>query len=148
MKKAVLMLCCLTAAACASNSANNDDDKDMISASTGDWSASISARNSSGVQGTSGVQSAVVGAGANISINGAKPGAVHPWHVHAGTCANTGAIIGSASNYPTLTVGSDGRASANATISAPLTEGNAYSVNVHLSPSQMSTVIACGDLKN
>jgi hypothetical protein len=146
MKKHVLLIC-LVAAACASNSRSGDD-KDVISGTTGDWAAKLSARGGAAVVGDVKLQSAVVGSAVNISISGATPGALHPWHVHAGTCANSGGIIGSAGSYPILTVGSDGRASANATISAALSEGSAYSVNVHRSSSDMGTIISCGELKN
>lgn len=146
MKKQLLLLC-LVAGACASNSQGGDD-KDSISATTGDWSAELSPRNGSAVRGELKLQSAVIGAGANISISGAVAGASHPWHVHLGTCANSGAIVGSAGSYPVLVAGTDGKASANATISAALSEGSAYSVNVHRSPNDLATIIACGDLKN
>ena len=144
--KTRIILICLMAGACASNSRSSD--KDGISATTGDWAATLSSRNASTVRGDLKLQSAVVGSAANITITGANPGALHPWHVHTGTCANSGAIVGSAGNYPVLTVGTDGRASANATIGAALSEGSAYSVNVHRSSSDMGTIIACGDLKN
>jgi hypothetical protein len=132
--------------ACASN--GKAGDKDGISATTGDWAATLTPRNSSNVRGTAGVQSAVVAAGVKISISGATPGASHPWHVHTGTCANSGGIVGSANSYPVLTVDTDGKASATATIGTSLSEGTAYSVNVHRSAADMGTIIACGELKN
>lgn len=145
MKKLMVLTCALLAA-CASG--GNSEDKGPISGKTGDWAASLTARNNSSVHGTAGVQSAVVGAAVHISISGATPGAVHPWHVHSGSCANSGGVIGSVGDYSVLTVGADGTASATVTIGAPLTEGNAYSVNVHRSVSELGTIIACGDLKN
>ena len=146
MRKIVLLVC-LLAAACASNSRTNED-KDSISGTTGDWAATLTPRGGSAVRGDVKLQSAVVGSVVNISISGATAGALHPWHVHTGTCANSGGVVGAAGNYPVLTVGTDGRASANATVNAPLSEGSAYSVNVHRSASDMGTIIACGDLKN
>ncbi|MEO5511200.1 MAG: hypothetical protein ABIV28_00020 [Longimicrobiales bacterium] len=146
MKKSVLLICCI-AAACASNSSKSSD-KGGLSATTGDWSASLSSRNNSGITGTAGVQSAVIGSGMRISIRGATSGAAHPWHVHAGPCSASGGIMGSPSSYPALTIAADGTATANVTINAPLTEGNTYSVNVHRSASDMGTIVACGELKN
>ncbi len=146
MKRLVILMC-VVSAACASNS-QSDSDKDSISATTGDWAATLSSRNGTAVQGQVKLQSAVVGSGVNISISGATPGASHPWHVHAGSCGGNGGIMGSAGSYPILTAGADGRATANVTISAPLSEGSAYSVNVHRSSADMTTIIACGDLKN
>ena len=144
--KTSIVVACAVLTACAS-SGSRPSDKDPISARTGDWAATLTSVNNSGVQGTARLQSAVVGSGVNISISGATPGAIHPWHVHSGSCANSGATVGPPDNYPLLTVGTSGGASATATIPA-LTEGNAYSVNVHRSPNDMGTVIACGDLKN
>ena len=146
MKHRMLLLC-IFAVGCASNS-QREEDKDLLSATTGDWSATISPRSGSDVRGELKLQSVVVGSAANISITGAAAGAQHPWHVHTGTCSNSGPIVGSVSNYPLLTVGTDGRASANATISTALSEGTSYIVNVHRSTSDLGTIIGCGELKN
>ena len=142
-----LVLVCLVAGACASNS-QSEADKDPISATAGDWSATISPRSNSTVRGEVKLQSAVVGSAAKITITGGTPGAVHPWHVHTGTCDKTGGIVGSVGNYPVLTIGADGSASANAAIGSSLAEGSAYAVNVHRSPTDMGTIVGCGDLKN
>ena len=84
---------------------------------------------------------------AEVAINGAPKGGTHPWHVHAGTCAASGAIVGPAADYPALKADSSGTATATATVNvAPPTSGD-YHVNVHLSPEKMGTIVACGDLK-
>src|SRR5688500_1767706 len=131
-------------AACSARSEDGDPVGDRV----GDWDATLSPSNNSGVRGTSSAQSVGVGTGARININNATPGAVHPWHIHVGTCASGGGIVGSASDYPALTVSSSGTASADATIGAALNEQTAYHVNVHRSPTDMGTIIACGNLTN
>ena len=143
----VLMVGLLALAACSA-STENDDDGDPIADRVGDWETSLTPRNNSTVRGTARAQSVGVGTGANISISGAQPGSHHPWHIHAGTCASGGGIMGNANDYPALHVAADGNATANATIGVALNEQSAYHVNVHLSPSALGTIVACGDLDN
>lgn len=123
-------------------------DGDPIADRIGDWDANLSPMNNSGVRGASRVQSVGLGSGVTITINNATAGAAHPWHVHVGTCASGGGIFGDASDYPTLTVAADGNASANATLDVALNEQSSYHVNVHRSPTDLGTIIACGNLDN
>jgi hypothetical protein len=79
------------------------------------------------------------------SLNGLSSGGNHPWHVHEGKCGSGGGIVGPPSAYPPLRPGSSGQASATASLNVDLNEARDYHVNVHLSPTQMGTIIACGD---
>jgi hypothetical protein len=146
MRKSVLAGIILLAACSARG--GKEEDKDVISNRVGDWEASLSAVNNSGVRGSAGVQSAGVGSGARISIEGATLGGQHPWHVHVGRCGSGGAVVGSANAYPVLQVGSDGRASATASIGVALRENESYHVNVHRSLTDLGTIISCGNLSN
>lgn len=83
---------------------------------------------------------------ASISVEGATAGGSHPWMIHEGTCNMPGAAFGTASEYPAVTIGQDGRGNANAQITGRLDEAKDYIVVVHASQSDMSTVVACGDL--
>ena len=83
---------------------------------------------------------------ASIELDGDLPGAVRPWHVHFGTCSTGGAIVGPPADYPPLAIAASGSASASASIEFELGANAAYHVNVHLSPDEMGTLIACGDL--
>lgn len=85
---------------------------------------------------------------ATVSITGAKPGAVYPWHVHIGKCGMTpgGKVWGDASAYKPLTAGSDGTAKGTATISLAVPMSGDYYVNIHASPSDMGTIVSCGNL--
>ena len=145
------ILAVLALAACSSKEEDNDPD-DMDFAAT-DWSAQVAARPGSAVQGSATMSSVGLEGGtgtstASVSIGGAAPGSRHPWHVHTGSCANTGGIVGDPGAYPLLEVGADGRASATASIAVGLDDEGAYNVNVHRSTAEMSTVIACGDLRD
>lgn len=132
-------------AACASS--QPEDDKDIVSNRIGDWETSLSSTAGSAVRGSAKAQSVGVGTGVNISIEGAAASAQHPWHVHTGTCASGGGIVGSATAYPVLTAGVGGTASANTSIGVALRENERYHVNVHRSTTDL-TVIACGNLSN
>jgi hypothetical protein len=82
---------------------------------------------------------------ATATITNDVQGMVRPWHVHFGTCATGGAIVGSDAQYPRLTVGANGTATATVTIRYEL--GNVpYHINFHKSEAEFDTIIACGDL--
>ncbi|HEY5944382.1 MAG TPA: hypothetical protein VIV40_02780 [Kofleriaceae bacterium] len=117
-------------------------------ASTTDWHADISGTGQfAGIRGTSDIVLASDGQSFAVTteITNAIAGNSYPWHVHFGTCAATGAIVG-AMVYPELVVAADGRAAASATVTAPLAAATPYSVNVHISADNLATIIACGDL--
>ncbi len=111
------------------------------------WNAKLAGQGTfTSVSGTARASSINAQMTANISLTGATPGAVLPWHVHEGKCGSGGAIVGDASAYTPLTVGSDGTAQGNATVGTTLHEARDYHVNVHASSSDMATIIACGEL--
>jgi hypothetical protein len=83
---------------------------------------------------------------ATITLTDAPANGTHPWHVHSGTCAEKGPIVGSPSAYPPLSADASGAARLETTLPfATPTSGN-YSVNVHMSPTQMGMVVGCADL--
>lgn len=86
------------------------------------------------------------GVRARVSINNATPGAEHPWHVHRGQCGFDQGIVGSASDYEPLKVNGEGRASREATLDMALPRTGEYFVNVHASASNLSAIVACGNL--
>jgi hypothetical protein len=83
---------------------------------------------------------------AGVDVYNAVPGGVHPWHVHRGRCGADQGVMGPAEEYPLLKVGQNGRASAEAQLSVPSPRTGEYSVNVHASPKNMRTIVACGNL--
>lgn len=113
------------------------------------WHATLMSMNGSNVTGSADVTP--TGASgetstAKVAIEGAGSGMVHPWHVHSGTCATGGGVVGPASVYSPLVAGADGKASGTAAIPGLLNPAQSYHVNIHMSPSDMGTIIACGDL--
>jgi len=83
---------------------------------------------------------------ASVSIENAVPGGRHPWHVHVGQCGSNGGILGPANAYRPLDVGGNGRAESVAELPVPLPASGQYFVNVHASPNNLGTIIACGNL--
>jgi hypothetical protein len=87
------------------------------------------------------------GSKAVIHINNATPGGVHPWSIRTGLCGNAeNPAFGDASAYPNLKVDKDGTAQTSATLSAPFPTAGDYSLEVRASPTNMGTIIACGNL--
>lgn len=81
-----------------------------------------------------------------VNIRGATPGARIPWHIHTGNCGTGGPIYGEPTAYPVIVVGADGTGTASAQIQLQLNEAERYHVNLHESPTNMATIIACGQL--
>lgn len=81
-----------------------------------------------------------------FSLSGGTPNAVLPWHVHYGVCGDDQLIVGSASNYPPLVLGTNGNLSASALLPVELTDRTNYVIHIHASAVDMGNVIACGPL--
>ena len=114
-----------------------------------DWKSNLTGTGMyANVRGNSVVLVAEGRSNVTIAIEGVQPGAVHPWHVHAGVCGSSGPIVGDPGAYTPITVGNDGIGRASAAVALRLEESAKYHVNVHLSPSQMETIIACGNLED
>ena len=83
-----------------------------------------------------------------ISIEGGESGSTYPWHVHSGDCGSGGGIVGDASAYEPITVDAGGEGKATATISVELDPDAEYYVNVHRSPDDLATIVACGEVES
>lgn len=110
------------------------------------WEGDLQPQNGTSVRGAATALSNSAGTGASVSIAGADANAMHPWHIHMGDCGSGGGIVGEPSAYPVLSVGSDGNATATATLDITLDEMEDYYVNIHASPNDMGTIVACGEL--
>ena len=83
---------------------------------------------------------------ASVTIRNDKSNYTRPWRVNYGTCASGGAVVGDASEYPRLSTDKNGDATSTAWVTVALDTTAAYHVNVHYSASELSRIIACGDL--
>lgn len=113
------------------------------------WSTTLQANPGfEGARGTARARTSTGGTGVTVSF-GEVPGmtgTVRPWHIHYGRCGNDRGIVGNAAAYQPLRPGADGTASASATIPLQLMAGNEYFVNIHRSPAELQTIVACGQL--
>lgn len=114
------------------------------------WEGRLTGRGSyTSIGGTAHMTAGSDAVTASVAMTGARSGGMHPWHVHDGTCATGGPIVGDPGAYNLLTVGSDGSAQGNARLAGvKLNEARNYHVNVHLSPTALGTIIACADLND
>jgi hypothetical protein len=143
-----------------------------------DWTAQLAPKGGSGIRGSASVeggdspapitrdtmqrdsarkdtttypteQSGGGAAKASVSIEGAKSGGMHIWHVHQGRCSNEpGPVVGDQNTYQPMTADERGRASASVILrGVTLTEGEEYSVSVHSGASASDPVASCGDLR-
>ena len=81
-----------------------------------------------------------------IHISNATPGGTHPWSVRVGHCGTENPVLGDPSAYPNLKIDKDGTAQGGALLSDPFPTSGQYSLEVRASPTNMATVIACGNL--
>jgi hypothetical protein len=86
------------------------------------------------------------GSKAVIHVSNATPGGVHPWSVRVGHCGTENPVFGDPAAYPNLKVDKDGTAQNSATLSVPFPTSGEYSLEVRASPTNVGTVIACGNL--
>jgi hypothetical protein len=112
-----------------------------------EWNATLEPRAGSDVRATVRAATAPGQTAVAINLTGGAAGGTHPWHIHRGTCATGGGIVGNPDRYPPLTPTSAGGASATAHIRVQLIPGEDYHVNVHRSPDRLDEVIACGNLR-
>jgi len=86
------------------------------------------------------------GSKAVIHVSNATPGGVHPWSVRVGHCGGENEVFADPSAYRNLKIDKDGTAQTSANLSAPFPTSGDYSLEVRASPTNMGTVIACGNL--
>ncbi|HEX6750914.1 MAG TPA: hypothetical protein VF092_26740 [Longimicrobium sp.] len=156
MRIATMALAVLFAAACARTvkvetdpgSGKMDVDVQRPGAPEG-WSGSLSPVGGSGISGTATGSTAHDMTHVSVSVAGAQAGARLPWHVHEGKCGDASPpVVGPASAYPPLVVGADGRATAEAHVPVQLNEAKNYIINVHASPTNLATIVSCGDFND
>jgi len=81
-----------------------------------------------------------------VTIEGDTPGATRPWHVHAGSCRQSGGVVGGGRAYTPLAIDVRGNGKGTATVPVLLADSATYYVNIHDAASAMNIIVACGDL--
>ncbi|MGQ0714479.1 MAG: hypothetical protein ACT4PJ_12220 [Gemmatimonadaceae bacterium] len=151
MRRLILTMAAFAVVGCVRTAVNEETgavDVDLESpAQRGeDWSGALQAQTGYSVTGA--FKAFVRDGRTEVTINlaNATPGQRLPWHVHEGSCGNDRGIVGNPSAYPPLVVGSNGAATGSANVMVSLDEAKDYFVNVHASPTNLQTIVACGDL--
>lgn len=114
-----------------------------------DWSATASANPGFTGAGANAVARSTAG-GTSVTVAYREmqgmSGTVRPWHVHYGTCGNDQGIVGDMNLYTPITPQADGTATVTANIPVALTADKSYFINIHKSPQETQTIVACGQL--
>ncbi|MDQ4080601.1 MAG: hypothetical protein M3125_07555 [Gemmatimonadota bacterium] len=152
MRRLILTMAAFAVVGCVRTHANEETgeiDVDVESparAGAEEWNGSLQAQTGYAVTGS--FKAFVKDGRTEVTVNvaNASPGQQLPWHIHEGSCGNDRGIVGGASSYPPLIVGNNGAATGNANLSVTLDEAKDYFVNVHASPTNLETIVACGHL--
>jgi hypothetical protein len=152
MRRLILTMAAFAVVGCVRTHANEETgeiDVDIESparAGAEEWNGSLQPQTGYAVTGS--FKAFVKDGRTEVTVNvaNASPGQQLAWHIHEGSCGNDRGIIGGASSYPPLVVGNNGAANGRANLTVSLDEAKDYFVNVHASPTNLETIVACGDL--
>jgi superoxide dismutase, Cu-Zn family len=81
-----------------------------------------------------------------VIISGDTPGAVRPWHLHAGICGHDAPIVGPEKSYARIRINARGNGVAVIELPIPFPENGELFVNVHESVHAMEHIVTCGQL--
>lgn len=85
-------------------------------------------------------------AAVTVKFEGDVAGAERPWHVHHGTCAKPGIILGAAKTYPPIKVDAAGKGTLKMALPIMFPDTGEFYLSIHESSANMRKVVACGDL--
>jgi hypothetical protein len=136
----VILAACQAGGAPTGTTSGNRATDSSGAANPGARTVTLSAQNNSGLTGRATLTDA--GGQTMVQLTLAGSDEAHPAHIHNGTCAN----LDPAPLYPLANV--QGGMSST-TVPAPLAEltSGSKAINVHRSPSDMQTYVACGDIR-
>lgn len=110
------------------------------------WTATLQPMSGSSASGSATITAQPSRTQAEVSISGAPPNDLLPWHVHSGQCASSGPVVGQAHRYTFLTTDASGSGRLTVGLGADAMPGGPLYADVHRSRGDQ-TVIACGDLR-
>ncbi|MES2525340.1 MAG: hypothetical protein V4617_21795 [Gemmatimonadota bacterium] len=112
------------------------------------WSGTVAGKDGSKTTGSAMMMATSDGAGTEVTLTlkGETASVTRPWHIHVGSCAKSGGILGGGRSYTPITVDDKGSGTSKATLMLAVPDTGSYYVSVHESPANMSNVVACGDL--
>lgn len=125
-----------------------EDEPQVDATEVASWEAALSpAATGSAVSGQASIRATGEGdSEVATSIEGAEPGRTYPWHIHSGSCGSGGPIFGAAGDYQPVTTNDAGEGEAEAIVPVGLDPEGDYYVNVHASPEDLATIVACGEV--
>jgi hypothetical protein len=126
----------------------------VIETSSGDvvplesWTATLSASSAPELRGTVTLAPGVTfrETQASITIAGARPLAMHGWYLQLGECGHDRGILVGPQAYAPIIVDSHGDGRSVVTLPFTVPTGGHYFVTVRQSDSEVSPVVACGNL--
>jgi Cu/Zn superoxide dismutase len=156
MRIPILAAVVLLAAACTktvkveTNPSAGKIDVDVQAPNTPEtYGGTLTAVGTSGVNVTASGSTASDSTMVTVNVTGATPNSTLPWHIHEGKCSDASPpIVGDPAAYPPLSVGADGTATATAHVKVGLNEAKNYIINVHASPTNLGTIVSCGDFND
>lgn len=123
----------------------------LAAAADKEWKATLTPKNGSTVEGSAKVEAK--GADSTkmeIKIKGGAAKTDYAWHMHSGSCAADGPVVGDKAAYPQLMTDSSGTASVEARLAVRPPASGEYSIHVHgmvADTMKPAPTVACGDLK-
>lgn len=119
-----------------------------LTASSANWAGKLAGNDGAKVTGEASMKPTADGAGTevNVMLMGDAAGTTRPWHVHIGSCAKGGGVLGGGSSYTPITTDGSGHGMTKATLPIATPDTGSYYVNIHESAGNMGKIVACGDL--
>jgi hypothetical protein len=119
-----------------------------VAAAVADWTAKLAGKDGRKLTGSAVAKPTADGAGTEVTVtlDGDTPGATRPWHIHAGSCAKSGGVVGAGRAYTPMTIDGKGHGTATAKLAVALADTTTYYVNIHDAAAAMGIIVACGDL--
>jgi hypothetical protein len=119
-----------------------------LSVTSPHWMGAITGKDGSKTTGSAMMMATSDGKATEVTIElkGETPSTSRPWHVHTGTCAKGGPPLGGMKPYSPITTDGKGNGVSKATLPITVPDSGSFNVNIHESSSNMSKIVACGDL--
>jgi len=120
----------------------------VVSHAAGSWKGKVAGKDDSKITGDASMAPTADGKGTEVSvmIMGDVGGSTRPWHIHMGSCAKGGGVLGGRQSYTPITVDGSGHGMSKAILAMVTPDTGSYYVNIHDSAGNMGKTVGCGDL--
>lgn len=116
----------------------------------GHWMGAVTGKDGAATTGSAMMAGSTDGKSTEVTLElmGETASVTRPWHIHTGSCAKGGGVLGGGKSYTPITVDDKGHGTSKATLAMAMPDTGSYYVNIHESGTNMSKIVACGDLKH